>query len=128
MQVGNNKTYDKSEITLTMKETIKQGNDKIGKKRQNMITTSSTISKTCIDNDNKHSNSDELKIDDNTNRCQGEKKKGGQCSRRAKNGKYCETHSSEKKELERRMEGGIYVYRNKDELYDIEELMQKNAI
>ena len=58
-------------------------------------------------------------------RCKGEKKKGGRCSRKAKNGEYCETHSTERKEMERKIEGGIYVYRCKDDLYDIEEILRR---
>jgi hypothetical protein len=58
-------------------------------------------------------------------RCKGEKKKGGRCSRKAKNGEYCETHSTERKEMERKIEGGIYVYRCKNDLYDIEEILRR---
>jgi hypothetical protein len=58
-------------------------------------------------------------------RCKGEKKKGGRCSRKAKNGEYCETHSTERKEMERKIEGGIYVFRCKNDLYDIEEILRR---
>jgi len=60
-------------------------------------------------------------------RCEGEKKKGGRCSRKAKKGKYCETHASERREIERRLEGGVYVYRSKESVYDIEEILRKGV-
>jgi hypothetical protein len=63
-------------------------------------------------------------VDKQPQRCQGEKKKGGRCSRKAKKGNFCETHSTEKKEIERRLEGGVYVYRCKEQLYDIEEILR----
>jgi hypothetical protein len=30
--------------------------------------------------------------------------------------------------MERRMEGGVYVYRSKEELYDVEELMRMGVV
>ena len=145
------KTYDKSEITSTMKQTIKRGNEKIGKKKQTMALSSSTITKTCSggtcsscggeggsagDGDGGYNNAGQeannnkdVKVDEEPNRCQGEKKKGGRCSRKAKKGKYCETHATERREMERRMEGGVYVYRSKEMLlYDVEELMRMSVV
>ena len=136
------KTYDKSEITSTMKQTIKRGNEKIGKKKQTMALSLSTITKTCsggtgsicgghVDggyNSVGQEAIEDIKVDEEPSRCQGEKKKGGRCSRKAKKGKYCETHATERREMERRMEGGVYVYRSKEELYDVEELMRKGVV
>lgn len=58
-------------------------------------------------------------------RCKGEKKKGGRCSRRAKSGEYCETHKSVRVEIERKEEGGIWMYKVQNDLYDVEEIKRR---
>jgi len=159
--------FEKENITIVMKETIKNGNDKISKKTRKRLTASSSS----VTNDNaiqmcisslspKSSSVDTTQVkgalDYGNNeilpvsgfisatgvvgaagagvvgaaaadhqRCKGEKKKGGRCSRKAKNGEYCETHSTERKEMERKIEGGIYVFRCKNDLYDIEEILRR---
>lgn len=55
-------------------------------------------------------------------RCKGEKRKGGRCSRKAKKGEYCEMHKGMRVSIELLREGGVYVYRSKGELYDVEEI------
>lgn len=148
--------FEKENITIVMKEAIKNENEKISKKTRKRLTVSSSSAtndnaiQMCISSSSssttsctssvavntKNGNSDDvilLPIGVTTvssgvadhQRCKGEKKKGGRCSRKAKNGEYCETHSTERKEMERKIEGGIYVYRCKDDLYDIEEILRR---
>lgn len=88
--------------------------------RHNVVTTDVVIATSHV----AFTDSPNVTADDKQQRCQGEKKKGGRCSRKAKKGNFCETHSTEKKEIERRLEGGVYVYRCKEQLYDIEEILR----
>lgn len=133
-------SFEKDNITLTMKEAIKNGNEKI-KQRKNanaktmvvvMEQQSTSISDAASSATvNTHINknwTEEQSQPHQSQRCNGEKKKGGQCSRRAKKGGFCETHSTDRKEMERKLEGGIYVYRCKNDLYDIEEIRKRGMV
>ena len=146
--------FEKENITIVMQEAIKNENEKISKKTRKKLTSSTSTSndnnaiQMCISSSSsltpsstsslavntKKGNTDDVILPSGGSvssgvadhqRCKGEKKKGGRCSRKAKNGEYCETHSTERKEMERKIEGGIYVYRCKDDLYDIEEILRR---
>ena len=145
--------FEKENITIVMQEAIKNENEKISKKTRKKLTSSTSTSndnnaiQMCISSSSltpsstsslavntKNGNTDDVILPsggsvssgvEDHQRCKGEKKKGGRCSRKAKNGEYCETHSTERKEMERKIEGGIYVYRCKDDLYDIEEILRR---
>lgn len=140
-------SFEKDNITLTMKEAIKVGNEKIIKQRKksnaksmvlvmeqpstttgnaNVVIPGDTVStaSTFISYINKNGTEEQQQ----QLRCNGEKKKGGQCSRKAKKGGFCETHSTDRKEMERKLEGGIYVYRCKSDLYDIEEIRKRGMV
>ena len=135
-------SFEKDNITLTMKEAIKNGNEKI-KQRKNANANAKTMvvvmeqqstsisdaesSATVITHINKNG-IEEQPQPHQQQRCNGEKKKGGQCSRKAKKGGFCETHSTDRKEMERKLEGGIYVYRCKNDLYDIEEIRKRGMV
>jgi hypothetical protein len=147
--------FEKENITIVMQEAIKNENEKISKKTRKKLSSSTSTSndnnaiQMCISSSSsltsssctsslavntKNGNTDDVILPSGGSvssgvadhqRCKGEKKKGGRCSRKAKNGEYCETHSTERKEMERKIEGGIYVYRCKDDLYDIEEILRR---
>ena len=145
--------FEKENITIVMQEVIKNENEKINKKTRKKLTSSTSTSndnnaiQMCISSSSstpsstssvainmQNGNTDDVVLPSGANvssgvadqqRCKGEKKKGGRCSRKAKNGEYCETHATERKEMERKIEGGIYVYRCKDDLYDIEEILRR---
>ena len=143
-------SFEKDNITLTMKEAIKLGNEKIKQRKSSntksmvlvMEQPSSTIanvvvtpadvesssSASVIEHSNKNSTEEQQQQQQQQLRCNGEKKKGGQCSRKAKKGGFCETHSTDRKEMERKLEGGIYVYRCKSDLYDIEEIRKRGMV
>ena len=91
--------------------------------RHNAVSTDIVIATSHVAFDDDDKNTEEPP----PQRCEGEKKKGGRCSRKAKKGKYCETHASERREIERRLEGGVYVYRSKETMYDIEEILRKGV-
>ena len=136
-------SFEKDNITLTMKEAIKVGNERIKQRKLSNVKSmvlvmeqpSSTIanvvvtptvtesSATVITHNTKIGTEEQQQL-----RCNGEKKKGGQCSRKAKKGGFCETHSTDRKEMERKLEGGIYVYRCKSDLYDIEEIRKRGMV
>jgi hypothetical protein len=140
-------SFEKDNITLTMKEAIKNGNEKIKQRKDANAKTmvvvmeqqstsishaaSSAIVNTYI---NKNGTEEQSQPQSQSHslphqqRCNGEKKKGGQCSRKAKKGGFCETHSTDRKEMERKLEGGIYVYRCKNDLYDIEEIRKRGMV
>ena len=124
-----------------MKEAIKNGNEKI-KQRKNtnaksmvlvMEQPSTTIANVIVTPADAASSATIIAhinkfVTEEHPRCNGEKKKGGQCSRKAKKGGFCETHSTDRKEMERKLEGGIYVYRCKSDLYDIEEIRKRGMV
>lgn len=137
-------SFEKDNITLTMKEAIKVGNEKIKQRKSSntksmvlvMEQPSSTIANVVVTPADaassasviEHSNKNSTDEQQQQLRCNGEKKKGGQCSRKAKKGGFCETHSTDRKEMERKLEGGIYVYRCKSDLYDIEEIRKRGMV
>ena len=132
-----------------MKEAIKVGNEKIKQRKKlsnakSMVLVmeqpSSTIANEVVTPadaassssaaiiEHIHKNSTEEQQQQQQQRCNGEKKKGGRCSRKAKKDGFCETHSTDRKEMERKLEGGIYVYRCKSDLYDIEEIRKRGMV
>ena len=142
-------SFEKGNITLTMKEAIKVGNEKIKQRKKlsnakSMVLVmeqpSSTIANEVVTPadaassssaaiiEHIHKNSTEEQQQQQQQRCNGEKKKGGRCSRKAKKDGFCETHSTDRKEMERKLEGGIYVFRCKSDLYDIEEIRRRGMV
>jgi hypothetical protein len=149
-------SFEKGNITLTMKEAIKVGNEKIKQRKKlsnakSMVlvmeqpsstianefvtpahaTSSSAAAAAAAIIEHIHKNSTEeqqQQQQQQQQRCNGEKKKGGRCSRKAKKDGFCETHSTDRKEMERKLEGGIYVFRCKSDLYDIEEIRRRGMV
>ena len=148
-------SFEKGNITLTMKEAIKVGNEKIKQRKKlsnaksmvlvmeqpsstianEVVTparaTSSSAAAAAAIIEHIHKNSTEeqqQQQQQQQQRCNGEKKKGGRCSRKAKKDGFCETHSTDRKEMERKLEGGIYVFRCKSDLYDIEEIRRRGMV
>ena len=126
------------EITEKMKEAIKKGTNKIKEKRKRASNKSSgnqsDVIQICIPSGGSSNGESETanqgKIltnvpEEGIKICKGEKRKGGRCSRKAKNGEYCEIHTTDRKEMERKLEGGIYKYRDEKDVYDIEEIMRR---
>jgi hypothetical protein len=144
-------SFEKGNITLTMKEAIKVGNEKIKQRKKlsnaksmvlvmeqpsstiaNEVVTpadaASSSSAAIIEHIHKNSTEEQQQQQQQQQRCNGEKKKGGRCSRKAKKDGFCETHSTDRKEMERKLEGGIYVFRCKSDLYDIEEIRRRGMV
>jgi len=147
-------SVDKDNIANALKEKIKKGHEKItnrgngakggGNKSQHTFI-SDAIQICCLpsspadeatlvvtnqvigqgSSSSSSSSADTLAQSADNARCKGEKKKGGRCSRRAKSGEYCETHKSVRVEIERKEEGGIWMYKVQNDLYDVEEIKRR---
>jgi hypothetical protein len=127
------------EITKMMNDAIKKGANKIKEKRKRASNKSSEnqseVIQMCIPSSGGGTNDESatsFKMNTSTSIevetikiCKGEKRKGGRCSRKAKKGEYCEIHTTERKEIERKEEGGIYKYKKGEEEYDIEEIKRR---
>jgi hypothetical protein len=126
------------EITKMMNDAIKKGANKIKEKRKRASNKSSEnqseVIQMCIPSSGGTNSESSTSVKMNTSTsievetikiCKGEKRKGGRCSRKAKKGEYCEIHTTERKEIERKEEGGIYKYKKGEEEYDIEEIKRR---